>query len=194
MKPLYVILLTTLFFLSASLNAEQSSLKTETPKKCADVKTATFGVDGRYEDYLLACFPCCFCCGDDGDCCDECNDKNDTLVAPQSRDGSTSNTAFSKKNIQQAIREGKIRNIYYKGNTIMPSKGYQFKALTLILPNGAQANRFQLYSDDGDFSNIEVACSCDGLSSNGACAQIGSEPLGITCGGSCDGCEAFVLF
>jgi hypothetical protein len=52
------------------------------PKTCSSsTEVALFGVNGRYEDYLRLCFPCCFCC-DAGSCCDECK-KNNKLTAAQ---------------------------------------------------------------------------------------------------------------
>jgi len=44
-------------------------------------ESAKFGIDGRNEDYLRGCFPCCFCC-EKGTCCDECKKRN-RLTAPQ---------------------------------------------------------------------------------------------------------------
>ena len=121
------------------------------------------------------------------------------LVAPNAfaKDCTTSGirTAFGKETIQSSIEKGQLQNVYYKGNYLMPKKGYKFKKLTVSLPDGTRTARFQLFDNRGNFADIEVACSCDGFSSSGACTQIGSSPFGgILCGGACGGCEAFVLF
>lgn len=64
--------------------ASTGSPSTE-PKPCPEGgDLATFGVDGRNEDYLRGCFPCCFCCGGAGDCCDECKRNNKLAAKPPS--------------------------------------------------------------------------------------------------------------
>ena len=194
MKSVFLMIIVFLASGFSQLKAENKYSHDD--KSCqSSERLAMFGVDGRYEDYLRGCFPCCFCCGDDGDCCDECKDNN-TLVAPQANntDSKAVRTAFGKRAIKKAIKENKLRNVVYKNNAITPKEGYEFKILVVKLPDGKESKRFQLFDSEGNFSNVEVACSCDGFSSSGACGQIGSSPFGLICGGTCDGCEAFVLF
>ena len=72
MKALFV--LAILVLLTGCASTTNPSTET-TP--CPDRgELATFGVDGRNEDYLRSCFPCCFCCEGPGSCCDECKAKN----------------------------------------------------------------------------------------------------------------------
>lgn len=83
MKSLFLVVLLCAVTGMPQLYAAESYQGPKDTKPCkSEGRLAMFGVDGRYEDYLRGCFPCCFCCGDDGDCCDECKGKN-TLVAPQ---------------------------------------------------------------------------------------------------------------
>jgi hypothetical protein len=103
-------------------------------------------------------------------------------------------SAFGKKAIQEAIAAGKLQNVYYDGKVLKARDGFMFERANIMFPNGTSAKGFRLKKDDGGFVGIDVACSCDGMSSSGACGQIGSDPLGVICGGSCQGCEAFVLF
>jgi len=196
MKSIYLSIIVFLLSGCAQLNAEDVHPHSSTGKSCPHKeRPAMFGVDGRYEDYLRGCFPCCFCCGDDGDCCDECKGNN-TLVAPQAsnNNGKPIRIAVGRKAIKNAIKDKKLLNVGYKNNTVIAKQGYTFKTLTITLPNGNKSKRFQLFDSEGKFSNVEVACSCDGFSSSGACGPIGSDPMGVTCGGTCEGCEAFVLF
>lgn len=105
-------------------------------------------------------------------------------------------SAFGKAAIQEAITSGKLQHVYYDGDTLKAEGGFQFQRASIKLPSGAEVEGFRLVTKDGQppASGVDVACSCDGMSSSGACTQIGSEPFGVTCGGSCEGCEAFVLF
>ena len=77
MKALFVLATLVLLLTGcASTSTPSTSTSTET-KPCADRgDLATFGVDGRNEDYLRSCFPCCFCCEGPGTCCDSCKDNN----------------------------------------------------------------------------------------------------------------------
>lgn len=108
--------------------------------------------------------------------------------------GSLRGSAFGKEEIQKAIAAGKLQHVYYDGEVLKSEDGFRFQRASVTLPNGTTADGFRLARSGGDLLAIDVVCSCDGMSSSGACSQIGSEPLGISCGGSCEGCEAFVLF
>lgn len=108
--------------------------------------------------------------------------------------GSVRGSAFGKEAIQKAIAAGKLQHVYYDGDALKPADGFRFHRASVTLPNGTVVEGFRLARSGGDLLAIDVVCSCDGMSSNGACGQIGSEPFGISCGGSCEGCEAFVLF
>ena len=103
-------------------------------------------------------------------------------------------SAFGKDNIQKAITAEKLQHVYYDGKVLKAKDGFAFQRAKITLPNGTVAEGLRLRGNDGEFVGIDVACSCDGMSSSGACTQIGSDPLGAVCGGSCQGCEAFVLF
>lgn len=119
-------------------------------------------------------------------------ERNECSQINEYKDGS--NIISGKKAIQEAIKNGKLQHIFYKGDTLVPEDGFKFKTLKVVLPDGSTTKRFQLFSQDDIFSEIELACSCDGFSSSEGCTQIGSSPFGIVCGGFCNGCQAYVLF
>lgn len=69
----------------ASTTAREADYDAASKPDQGSSEIAVFGVDGRNEDYLRGCFPCCFCCEGPGTCCSQCRDRNQTLaIAPQS--------------------------------------------------------------------------------------------------------------